>query len=54
MGWNSAHNYIFKLSQTCETAVKAVLLLATKSGGEKAGIGEIARYINVANHYKDY
>ena len=39
------------LSQTCKTAVKAVLFLALKlENGEKAGIKEIADYLNASEH----
>ena len=39
------------LSLTCKTAIKAVIFLASKSKtGEKAGILEIAEYINASEH----
>ena len=39
------------LSLTCKTAIKAVISLASKSKtGEKAGILEIAEYINASEH----
>lgn len=39
------------LSNTCKTAVKAVVFLATKiDDGEKAGIREIAGYIEASEH----
>jgi Rrf2 family protein len=39
------------LSQTCKTAVKAVLFLALKyEKEEKAGIKEIAEYLNASEH----
>jgi Rrf2 family protein len=39
------------LSQTCKTAVKAVLFLALKyERGEKAGIKEIAEYLDANEH----
>ncbi|NEU09679.1 Rrf2 family transcriptional regulator [Flavihumibacter sp. R14] len=39
------------LSFTCKTAIKAVIYLASKSsGGEKAGIKEIAEMINASEH----
>lgn len=39
------------LSLTCKTAIKAVIYLASKSeSGEKAGILEIAEYINASEH----
>ena len=39
------------LSLTCKTAIKAVVYLASKSeSGEKAGILEIAGYINASEH----
>jgi Rrf2 family protein len=39
------------LSYTCKTAVKAVIFLATKyEKGEKAGIREIAEYIDASEH----
>ena len=39
------------LSQTCKTAVKAVLFLAVKyERGEKAGIKEIAEYLDANEH----
>lgn len=38
-------------SHTCKTAVKAVIFLATKyEVGEKAGIKEIAAYIDASEH----
>ena len=39
------------LSLTCKTAIKAVIYLASKfESGEKAGIKEIAEYINASEH----
>jgi len=39
------------LSLTCKTAAKAVIFLATKfEAGEKAGIREIAEYIDASEH----
>ena len=39
------------LSLTCKTAIKAVIYLATKmESGEKAGIREIATFINASEH----
>ncbi len=39
------------LSYTCKTAVKAVIYLASKfESGEKAGIHEIAEYIDASEH----
>lgn len=39
------------LSYTCKTAVKAVIFLATKyDKGEKAGIKEIAEYLEASEH----
>lgn len=39
------------LSQTCKTAIKAVIFLATKNNNaEKTGIKEIAEYINASEH----
>ena len=39
------------LSLTCKTAIKAVIYLASKfETGEKAGIKEIAEYINASEH----
>ncbi|MGE5106076.1 MAG: RrF2 family transcriptional regulator [Sphingobacteriales bacterium] len=39
------------LSLTCKTAIKAVIYLASKFGsGEKAGIKEIAEFINASEH----
>jgi Rrf2 family protein len=39
------------LSQTCKTAVKAVIFLATKNrNGDKTGLKEIAEYINASEH----
>ncbi|MEO6406640.1 MAG: Rrf2 family transcriptional regulator [Ferruginibacter sp.] len=39
------------LSQTCTTAIKAVIYLASKfESGEKAGIKEIAGYIHASEH----
>jgi Rrf2 family protein len=39
------------LSYTCKTAIKAVIYLSLKSElGEKAGIKEIAGYINASEH----
>ena len=39
------------LSHTCKTAVKAVIYLASKfESGEKAGIVEIAEFINASEH----
>ncbi|MCW3091832.1 MAG: Rrf2 family transcriptional regulator [Ferruginibacter sp.] len=39
------------LSYTCKTAVKAVIYLASKfESGEKAGIIEIAEYLNASGH----
>lgn len=39
------------LSLTCKTAIKAVIYLASKSdSGEKAGIMEIATFINASEH----
>ena len=39
------------LSLTCKTAIKAVIYLASKfESGEKAGIKEIAEYIDASEH----
>lgn len=39
------------LSLTCKTAIKAVIYLASKyNAGEKAGIKEIAEYIDASEH----
>ncbi len=39
------------LSLTCKTAIKAVIYLASKfDSGEKAGIKEIAEYIDASEH----
>ena len=39
------------LSLTCKTAIKAVIYLASKfESGEKAGIREIADFINASEH----
>lgn len=39
------------LSLTCKTAIKAVIYLASRyESGEKAGIKEIAAYINASEH----
>lgn len=39
------------LSNTCKTAIKAVIYLASKEdSGENAGVKEIAQYINVSEH----
>jgi len=39
------------LSLTCKTAIKAVIYLASKfDSGEKAGIKEIAEFINASEH----
>ena len=39
------------LSLTCKTAIKAVIYLASRfESGEKAGIKEIAVYINASEH----
>jgi Rrf2 family protein len=39
------------LSHTCKTAIKAVIFLATKfEGGDRAGIREIADYIDASEH----
>lgn len=39
------------LSLTCKTAIKAVIYLATKfESGEKAGVKEIAEYIDASEH----
>ena len=39
------------LSLTCKTAIKAVIYLASKyQSGEKAGIKEIAEFINASEH----
>lgn len=39
------------LSLTCKTAIKAVIYLASRfESGEKAGIKEIATYINASEH----
>jgi Predicted transcriptional regulator len=39
------------LSLTCKTAIKAVIYLASKFGsGEKAGIKEIAEFIDASEH----
>jgi Rrf2 family protein len=39
------------LSHTCKTAIKAVIYLASKSdSGEKAGLLEVAGYINASEH----
>ncbi len=39
------------LSLTCKTAIKSVIYLASKfETGEKAGIKEIAEYINASEH----
>lgn len=39
------------LSLTCQTAIKAVIYLASKlESGEKAGIREIATFINASEH----
>ena len=39
------------LSLTCKTAIKAVIYLASKfESGEKAGIKEIAEFINASEH----
>lgn len=39
------------LSLTCKTAIKAVIYLASKSeSGEKAGIREIAEFIDASEH----
>jgi Rrf2 family protein len=39
------------LSLTCKTAIKAVIYLASKlESGEKAGIREIATFINASEH----
>ena len=39
------------LSLTCKTAIKAVIYLASRfESGEKAGIKEVAAYINASEH----
>ena len=39
------------LSHTCKTAIKAVIYLASKfESGEKAGMKEIAEFINASEH----
>lgn len=39
------------LSNTCKTAIKAVIYLASKDGAdEKSGVREIAKYINASEH----
>ncbi len=39
------------LSNTCKTAIKAVIYLAAKEEtGEKSGVKEIAQYINASEH----
>lgn len=39
------------LSNTCKTAIKAVIYLASKEGlGEKSGVKEIAQFINASEH----
>ncbi|GAB1446784.1 Rrf2 family transcriptional regulator [Flammeovirgaceae bacterium] len=39
------------LSNTCKTAIKAVIYLASKDeSGEKSGVKEIARFINASEH----
>lgn len=39
------------LSQTCKTAIKAVIYLSSKAAdGEKVGIKEIARHIDASEH----
>ncbi len=39
------------LSNTCKTAIKAVIYLASKeNSGENAGVKEIALYINASEH----
>jgi len=39
------------LSNTCKTAVKAVIFLATKiESGDKAAVKEIAEYIGASEH----
>ena len=39
------------LSNTCKTAIKAVIYLAAKAeNGEKSGVKEIAQYINASEH----
>ena len=39
------------LSNTCKTAIKAVIYLASKEvTGEKLGVKEIAHYINASEH----
>lgn len=39
------------LSNTCKTAIKAVIYLASKEeSGEKSGVKEIAQYINASEH----
>ncbi len=39
------------LSLTCKTAIKAVIYLASKySSGERAGVREIAEYIDASEH----
>jgi Rrf2 family protein len=39
------------LSNTCKTAIKAVIYLASKEEtGEKTGVKEIAQYINASEH----
>ncbi len=39
------------LSNTCKTAIKAVIYLAAKEeNGEKSGVKEIAQYINASEH----
>lgn len=39
------------LSNTCKTAIKAVIYLAAKAeNGEKSGVKEIAQYINAREH----
>lgn len=39
------------ISNTCKTAIKSVIYLASKADiGEKSGVKEIARYINASEH----
>ena len=39
------------LSNTCKTAIKAVIYLASKEdSGERSGVKEIAKYINASEH----
>jgi len=39
------------LSNTCKTAIKAVIYLASKEEtGEKVGVKEISRYLNASEH----